>query len=56
MVYETTNSFHSNSEYIAYYQCRPDSYRDNALLELFEQTVASDCFNVLRTKVSSRRS
>lgn len=48
--FTATNAVHSSCCVGAYYQIGMQSFRNNAILELFNQIVREPCFNTLRTK------
>lgn len=52
--YEKENNVHKSSCIEVYYQCGLQSRENNVKLELFCQLIQEPCFNVLRTKVSSK--
>lgn len=49
-VYTKNNTVHKTAGIEVYYQCKEQTTRDNALVELFCQVINESSFNVLRTQ------
>lgn len=49
-VYTKNNTVHKTAGIEVYYQCTPQTTRNNALVDLFCQVINESSFNVLRTQ------